>query len=237
MVVNTYMQDIRLISYFFIFYLLRELMNPILKVAVIGGTGKAGKYLIKQLLLQNYQIKLLHRRPEILQLNTPLIEVVKGDARNYEAIWKLLNECDAVLSCLSQPIGERTIFSDATRNIIEGMNEHQISRYITIAGLNVDTPIDNKGPQTQFGTKWMYQNFPETTADRQTEYELLAASNINWTIVRLPLIQQTDHISKIGLSLTDCPGDNISTTNLALFMIAQLNSDHYVKQAPFIANE
>jgi putative NADH-flavin reductase len=211
-------------------------MKPISKVAVLGGTGKAGKYLIKQLLLHNYNINLLHRQPEALQFNAPLINVIKGDARNYDAIHSLLTGCNAVLSCLSQPVGERTIFSDATRNIIKAMDDHQISSYITTAGLNVNTPLDSKSAQTQFGTNWMYQNFPETTADRQTEYELLAASNINWTMVRLPLIQQTYHISKIKVSLTDCPGNDISATNLALFMIAQLSSSDYVKQAPFIAN-
>jgi putative NADH-flavin reductase len=211
-------------------------MNPIIKIAVIGGTGKSGKYLVKQLLLQDYSIKLLHRKPETLQINNPLIEVVKGDARDYSAIYSLLEDCGAVLSCLSQPVGERTIFSDATRNILKAMTAHNISRYITTAGLNVDTPIDRKGAQTQFGTKWMYENYPETTTDRQVEYNLLVASNADWTMVRLPLISQTDDIGEVTVSLEDCPGSNISATDLGLFIIKQLNSVEYVKQAPFIAN-
>lgn len=212
-------------------------MKPIHTVAVIGGTGKAGKYLVKQLLLQNFRIKLLHRKPEILTFDNPLIEVIKGDARDYNAIHTLLNGCDAVLSCLSQPFGEPTVFSDATRNILKAMAVHQISRYITTAGLNVDTPSDQKSAQTQFGTNWMYENFPATTKDRQVEYQLLADSAIDWTMVRLPLISQTDDISKITVSLVDCPGSNISATNLALFMIKALNNDEFVKQAPFIADK
>jgi putative NADH-flavin reductase len=211
-------------------------MNSNIKVAVIGGTGKSGKYLVKQLLLQNFSIKLLHRKPETLQINNPLIEVIKGDARDYNVIYSLLGGCEAVLSCLSQPVGERTIFSDATHNILKAMTVHNISRYITTAGLNVDTRFDNKSAQTQFGTKWMYENYPETTTDRQVEYELLAASNANWTMIRLPLISQTDNIGEVTVSLEDCPGSNISATDLGLFMIKQLNSAEYVKQAPFIAN-
>ena len=211
-------------------------MTPIIKVAVLGGTGKAGKYLVKQLIQQNFQIKLLHRKPETLTINNPLIQVVQGDARDYIAIRNLLQGCNAVLSCLSQPVGERTIFSDATRNILKAMAAHNISRYITTAGLNVDTPIDAKSATTLFGTNWMKQNYPETTADRQLEYELLVASNIDWTMVRLPLIGQTDDTGEIVVSLQDCPSGNISATDLALFMIAQLSSDEYVKQAPFIGN-
>ncbi|MCQ6957375.1 NAD(P)-dependent oxidoreductase [Mucilaginibacter aquariorum] len=212
-------------------------MKPIHRVAVIGGTGKSGKYLVKQLLKQNFAIKLLHRKPETLDIDNPLIEIVKGDARDYNAIHSLLAGCDAVLSCLSQPVGEPTIFSDATRNILKAMAAHNISRYITTAGLNVDTPFDQKSEQTQFGTRWMYENFPTTTADRQVEYQLLTDSHTNWTMVRLPLIIQTDDVGEIIVSLTDCPGNNISATNLALFMIAQLNSAELVNQAPFIADK
>lgn len=212
-------------------------MKPIHTVALIGGTGKAGKYLLKQLLLQKFRIKLLHRKPETLYLNSPLIEIIKGDARDYDAIHTLLQGCDAVLSCLSQPVGEPTIFSDATRNILLAMQAHQISRYITTAGLNVDTPTDQKSEPTQFGTKWMYENFPTTTKDRQVEYQLLADSGIDWTMFRLPLIHQTDDISEINVSLVDCPGNGISAANLALFTIAQLRSKEFVKQAPFIADK
>ncbi|MFA6249483.1 MAG: NAD(P)H-binding protein [Mucilaginibacter sp.] len=212
-------------------------MKPIHIVAVIGGTGKAGKYLVKQLLLQNFRIKLLHRKPETLTFDNPLIEIIKGDARDYKAIYTLLADCDAVLSCLSQPVGEPTIFSDATRNILKAMDAHQISRYITTAGLNVDTPADQKSAQTQFGTNWMYENFPATTKDRQVEYQLLVDSDIDWTMVRLPLIGQTDDISEITVSLVDCPGSNISATNLALFMIKAFSDDEFVKQAPFIADK
>jgi putative NADH-flavin reductase len=207
------------------------------KVAVIGGTDKAGKYLVKQLLLQNFHIKLLHRKPETLSFDNPLVEIIKGDARDYTVIHILLKDCDAVLSCLSQPAGEPTIFSDATRNILRAMHAHQISRYITTAGLNVDAPLDHKSALTQFSTKWMYDNFPLTTKDRQVEYELLADSNVDWTMVRLPLINQTNDVTEIAVDLHDCPGSNISATSLALFMIAQLKSAEFVKQAPFIADK
>jgi putative NADH-flavin reductase len=205
-------------------------------VALIGGTGKAGKYLLKQLLFQNFNVKLLHRKPETLTFDDPLIQVTKGDARDYDAIHALLAGCTAVLSCLSQPVGEPPIFSEATSHILKAMNAQGIRRYITTAGLNVDTPADNKSPQTKAGTKWMYDNFPKTTADRQVEYELLAASSISWTMVRLPLITQTDETGPITVSLTDCPGNNISAANSALFMISQIDSGDFTGKAPFIAD-
>ena len=72
------------------------------------------------------------------------------------------------------------------------MNEFNVWRYIAITGRNVDTPFDNKGHESIVATEWMYKNFPKSTADKQKEYDILAESNINWTLVRLPLIELSE---------------------------------------------
>lgn len=208
------------------------------KIAVIGGTGKSGKYLIKQLLEQGYQIKALVRNPEIFLIKNSLVEVIKGDIKNYEVVQSLICGCDAIISALGLgvPPSEPTIFSLATTNIIRTMNECSVRRYILLTGLNVDSPFDKKGNKTKSATDWMYANFPRSTADRQLEYRILNDSNVDWTLVRLPFIEQSDTSGKIKISLEDCPGDKISTTNLANFLIGQLTDKTYLKKAPFIAN-
>lgn len=211
-------------------------MKNIHKLAVIGSTGKSGKYLVDQLLRHCVSLKLLVRNPKNLQVSSPLIEVIKGDVRDYESVLYLLHGCQAVISTLGQPKGEPSIFSSATRNIIRAMREVDIQRYIAITGLNVDTPFDQKSPRTKYATEWMKSNFPETTTDKQLEYSILSESNIDWTLVRLPLIEQSSTRSEVKVSLKDCPGDRISATDLAHFLIQQLENDIYGKKAPFIAN-
>ena len=210
-------------------------MKPL--IAVIGGTGKSGKYVVKQLLHEGYRIKLLLRQPENLQIDNPLLQPVKGDARNQEAILALLQGCDAVISTLGQPKGETPIFSAATTNVLYAMQAHGISRYIVTTGVNVDTSFDAKGTAAKFATEWMKTNYTATTADKQTEYEILSASGVDWTLVRLPLIEQTDTRNEVNLSLKDCPGSKISAADLAHFLISQLNDGTYYKKAPFIANK
>jgi len=206
------------------------------QIAVIGGTGKSGKYVVQELMNRNIPIKLLLRKTSSFESNNPLIEVVRGDARDYESIYSLLEGCDAIISTLSQPVGEESIFSDATRNILRAMEAQRISRYVVTAGLNVDVIGDEKNEQVRFATDWMYQNYPKTTKDRQVEYELLAESTIDWTMVRLPMIIQTEERFPVEVSLVDCPGENISASDLAVFLADQLLSETYVKKSPFIAN-
>ena len=116
------------------------------------------------------------------------------------------------------------------------MEKAGIRRYILITGLNVDTPSDKKGPITKYATEWMYKNYPKSTDDKQLEYRLLLKSNLDWTLVRLPLIEETDATNEIKVSISDCPGERISAKALAVFLADQLNSTTYIKQSPFIAN-
>lgn len=205
-------------------------------IAVIGGTGKSGKYLVQHLLDNNYSIKLLLRNPENFNLQNPLIEIVKGDARNYESINNLIKDCNVVISTLGQPVGEESIFSGATKNVIKAMNIQNKKRYIVTTGLNVNTPFDNKNKKVKMATDWMYQNYPKTTTDKQKEYEFLTESNLYWTLVRLPLINLTDESFATETNLEDCKGENISATDLGKFLVSQIEDESFIKQSPFFYN-
>lgn len=213
-------------------------MEQLTKIAVIGGTGKSGKYLVHQLLTQGFNLKLLVRNPDQFQIQSPLIEVVHGNVNHYNTVLQLVEGCQAVISTLGlgQPNSETSIFSQATKNVLRAMESCKIPRYIVITGLNVDTPFDQKSPKTQFATDWMKINYPLTTSDKQLEYNLLSESSFDWTLVRLPMIEQTDDKGEIVVSLDDCPDDKISATDLAFFLIGQLSDKTYLRQAPFIAN-
>lgn len=213
-------------------------MKQKIKIAVIGGTGKSGKYLINQLINQGFQLKILLRNPDNLQIRSSLIEVIKGEVTNFSAIHSLIEDCQAVISTLGLgiPASEPTIFSQSTTNVIKAMNECNVHRYIVTTGLNVDTPFDKKSSKTSFGTDWMKKTYPISTADKQLEYEILVNSNIDWTLVRLPLIEQTDERNQVNVDLEDCQGDKISATDLAHFLIEQLSSETFIKKSPFLSN-
>ncbi|MDR6457748.1 putative NADH-flavin reductase [Chryseobacterium vietnamense] len=206
------------------------------KIAVIGGTGKSGQYLVQNLLAKGYQLKLLLRHPENFTLQNPLIEVVQGDARDETAIYQLIEGTDLVISTLGQPKGERSIFSDAAKNIISVMNQHGITRYIVTTGLSVTTLSDHKNERVEMATEWMYQNYPETTTDKQKEYELLLESNLDWTLVRLPLIHLTDENFPTETSLADCKGEGISAADLAAFLASQIEDSEFIRKSPFLYN-
>jgi putative NADH-flavin reductase len=214
----------------------KEIIMKTNTIAVIGGTGKTGHYLVQELLKRKHPMKLLLRTPENFTIENPLIEIVQGDARDSEAVNCLIKDCSAVISKIGQPAREEPIFTDATKNIIQSMNSHGIKRYITITGLNVNTPFDHKNDKVKMATEWMYQNYPKTTKDKQDEYEILVKSNLDWTLVRLPLIIPTSEHFRTETNLTDCPGEKISAADLSEFLVSQIDDEAYIKQSPFLYN-
>ena len=211
-------------------------MNQNIKIAVFGGGGRTGKYLITQLVEKGYRVKLLLRNPESFETKNPLIQVVQGDAIDFAIVNNLIDGCKAVISTIGQRPGEPLVAEQATSNILKAMSRYGVKRYILVAGVNIDTPYDKKGPETIIATNWMKANFPTIQEDRQKAYSLLVESNINWTLVRVPFINFNSGTSDVNVGLDDCRGNKIDAGNIAAFLIGQLSEETYFKKAPFIWN-
>ncbi|MFH6603982.1 NAD(P)-dependent oxidoreductase [Maribacter algicola] len=213
-------------------------MKDTTKIAVVGGTGKSGRYLVQELLKRKFRFKILIRNPDNFKIESPLVEAIVGDVSNLETVRSLIQGCDAAISCLGwgTPPSPNTIFGTATQNILQAMLDYSKRRYIVLSGLHVDTPYDQKSVKTGMATQWMYENYPDFTKDRQLEYETLVKSDSDWTLIRLPVIELTEERRGIITSLEDCLGDRISTTDLADFLIEQLKQSTFIQKAPFLAN-
>ncbi|MFT3822951.1 MAG: NAD(P)H-binding protein [Chitinophagaceae bacterium] len=205
-------------------------------IAVIGGTGKAGKYVVEQLVQQQLSFKLLLRNPAAFSLQYPLMEIVQGDACNPDDTYTLLRNCHAVISTLGQPQGQPVIFSQAATNIVNAMNALKIHRYVAVTGLSIDVPGDKKSERVAQLSAYMRQSFPHIIADKQKEYEVLKNSNVDWTLVRVPMIVQTTTSTGVKISEEDCPGDHINAPDLAGFLLQQLADTNYIRKAPFVAS-
>ncbi|WP_373399938.1 NAD(P)H-binding protein [Algoriphagus halophilus] len=116
------------------------------KIAVIGGTGKSGTYLVKELLSRNFHVNLLVRNPEKIPEDSHNLTVIIGDVLMENKVEKLIQGCDAVVSTLGLGIPASTpdLFEKASLIILKTMSSFGIKRYILTTGLNVTTPSDQK---------------------------------------------------------------------------------------------
>lgn len=206
-------------------------------IAVIGGNGKAGRYLVKELLQHDHRIRLLLRHPEQFPVSDPRIAIVPGDVRDIKAVNTLLEGSSALISTLGQPKGEPVpLFSEAARIVGRALEAQGLKRAILLTGLSIDLPGDRKSERVAALSAYMRQAFPEIIADKQREYEIWRDSAADWTLVRVPLIALTDERQGIAVSLEDCPGEIIGGADLAAFLVGQLADDRYFRQSPFVAS-
>ena len=211
-------------------------MKQQIRIAVLGGGGRTGKYLVNNTIDRGFQIKLLLRKPEEFQIKSSLIEIVKGDATDSEAICNLVQGCQAVISTVGQRSGEPLVASQAVMNVLEAMDKFGLKRFISLAGLNVDTPFDRKSAETSMATEWMKANFPEIHDDRRKAYSILSASEVDWTLIRVPFIEFLDAAGELAVNLEDCPSSKINAGSLAIFIVDQLFDESFIRKAPFVAS-
>lgn len=212
-------------------------MKQAIKVALLGATGKAGQYLLQELLTKGYQVKSLIRKPKEYTISHPALEIVAGDIKDLATANQLIEGCNVVISAIGQNKDDVLISSLATENIIKAMEKFKLSRYILLTGSNLEVPGDQKSAKNLEGTAWMKATFPVFVADKQKAYEILTTSSIDWTIVRLPWIEKTTERRGLVVDLRDCLEELISTTDLADFLISQLTDTTYLKKAPFVASK
>jgi uncharacterized protein YbjT (DUF2867 family) len=210
-------------------------------IALIGATGMAGRYILQSALEQGYPIKVLARTPEKLGALESRIEIVEGDARDPEAIARLVRDSDVVITALGPVKADggaaRMISTASTDNVINAMEEAGISRYIIVSGAAVVVP----GDQRNFTGWWMRQlvrlRLGDVLADKQGEYELVAGSDLEWTLVRCPLIDSQPYISSPRVSLLTPDSFHLRAGELADFIVREIEAPSFLKQAPFLYSE
>ncbi|TXR98560.1 NADH-flavin reductase [Bacillus sp. SH7-1] len=206
------------------------------KIAILGANGKAGKYLVKEALKKGYEVKILTRDSNNMTITNENIETIIGDARDFSSIRELLKGCQVVVNAVGQPKNESYIFSTVTKHVLKAMKEFKIKRYIVISGGSLNVTGDQKGMVNKIGATLFKLFLPKMMQDKYKELQTIQGSDVDWTIVRLPFVMEGRGIGKIKESLVDMPGMKIQNSDIAPFVIKEINSKRYVGKCPFISN-
>ena len=210
-------------------------MNQKKTIAVLGGGGRTGKFLVAKLIDQGYRLKVLLRSLENFEVHHSSVETIKGDAIDPKAVHALVKNSHAVISTVGQRKNEPLVAHAATANILKAMEHHKIRRYLLVGGVNIETPYDKKGAPTLAATEWMKANFPSIQEDRQKAYSALLESPLDWTLIRVPMIEFTEAGGNLMVNREDCLGTKITAGAIVDFLIQQLSDDQFYRQAPFIS--
>jgi putative NADH-flavin reductase len=204
-----------------------EAMN----VLVIGAAGKSGEALVNEALAAGHRVTAFVRGAA--QYKKAHVKVVEGDVLDAAAVDAAVAGQDAVIDASGgkTPWKVTTMETNAAHNIVEAMRRNGVRRLLKISVVGAGKSVKNAGFFNEHVLmRTLLRGLLVDKAGMEAE---IAGSNLNWTLVRPPML--TDH-EKTGIArvLSTESGEKahkIGRADLAAFMVEQLESGRYLRQA------
>ena len=213
-----------------------------MKETIFGATGFSGQAILADSIKQGHEVTILVRDASKIPIKHQNLTIVEGNVLNPQTVASVLHHQEAVIQCLGvsgKGDGKPTTFiSDATKIIVDEMQNQKIKRLIAMSNVGAGNSI---AFQPWFFTKIILPYFMKwlkvIIEDKNRMEPIIMNSNLDWTIVRCPNIVDKPAKGRCNTTL-DGKGLKLSITlpDLSKFMIDQLTQKVFIKQAPSVSN-
>ncbi|MEV8373595.1 NAD(P)H-binding protein [Kribbella sp. NPDC056861] len=203
-----------------------------MKLAILGATGATGRYLVAAALDRGHQVTALVRRPGAFDTAPGLIEHVWIDLTDAATLTEVLIGSDAVISTLGGAAkGPTTVCADAIRTTLTAMTSAKITRLVVLSAHGVLETHD----RSLFSLA-VWAGVGEKMKDKEAMERLITGSELDWTIVRPPMLKDIPAIGKyqVGEELPIRLWDSIGREDLAGFLLREVEDPRFVRKYPRI---
>src|SRR5690554_3315627 len=144
-----------------------------MKIYLLGATGRVGQRILAKAIADDHTITALVRSPAKIKLRSDRLTPVKGDALIEQDIFESMAGCDVVISALNTD--KNRVLSRSMPLILKAMEEHEISRIITIGTAGI---LQSRSQPELYRFQSRDSKRRSTTAaeDHRDAYEILAQS-------------------------------------------------------------
>jgi putative NADH-flavin reductase len=212
-----------------------------MKIALFGATGPTGRFVIEEALRQGHSLSVYTRDATKLQAFNGQIDIVVGNLQDKGAIAKCLRGSDAVISALGpnglKVQGDRPVMHGLS-NIIAAMKQSNIRRLIQISTAAYRDPKDGFAFNVRAFALLFKVIARKGFEDIRATAELIAKSDLEWTLVRIPNLKDGPAAGAIdtGWYGKTKLGMKLSRGNLAKFLVEQVDDVRFIRAAPGIAD-
>lgn len=209
--------------------------RPSTRLLIIGASGGTGRQLVTQALERGHAVTAFVRKPSSFPIKHPQLQIIQGDVLNYPAVETAMQGQDAVLSAL----GHKRFFyptriqSEGTRNILRAMEIHSVPRLVCETSLGLGDSVGRLGLYFTFFVIPVI--LPFYFWDKTRQEQLIAASKIEWVIVRPGMLTngRKQNIYRHGLKIGNFIWTvRISRADVADFMLNQVADNTYLRTSP-----
>jgi putative NADH-flavin reductase len=210
-----------------------------MRVLVIGASGKTGHEVVRQALAAGHEVTAFVRDPSRLEIREPRLTVVRGDVRSVDDLRRALAGQDAVISTLggrakdamTRPLSGKPsggVMEASTAALIEAAGEAGVRRVVMLSTFML-------APNFRAGIlKPLVLYYKGMNDDKRAGEKVLKKSPLDWTIVyatRLTDGERSGRERLVPVTESVTPRSNMSRSDAAAFLLAQLENDAAIRKA------
>lgn len=216
------------------------------RILILGATGRTGNIALKLALERNYDVTILVRDPEQLNLNTRQVTIIKGTPTHIDDLRKAMVGCNAIISFLAALPDKKMItlkkiqspdtLKTSIQNTITVMGEQNVNRIMILSAVGT-------GDSFKYLPWFIKQAFKLTNMsivfdDHHAQEQLVQKSDFDWTIVRAVGLSDHQEPKKVVVDLDTKPENfKISRKHVAQFFIDNLFFQGYFKRTVMISEK
>ncbi len=218
-----------------------------MKMAIFGGSGRTGQWILKEGLERGHDLVALMRSPGKVTGTSPRLHIIEGSTTRIDDVRKAVKGVDAVLSALNinrssdlpwaKVTSPKDLISSSIKNAIDAMHEEHVKRIVVVSAYGVRETKEKIGAIGRF---FLYgTNIKYAYLDHERQEQLLAASDLDWTALRPTRLQDNEDVRDVIASIDGVPKPkgSISRRNLARFMLDCAEKGLHVRQAPTVSQK
>jgi putative NADH-flavin reductase len=211
---------------------------PDKKLLVIGASSGIGLATVQAACESGLSVTAFARRASQMPFSHNALTKIDGDALVATDVNHALQNIDAVVLSLGVPFNLRlftgpiTLFSAATKVVLQQMQKVGVQRLVCITGFGAGDSIRAIHPLQRIGFNLV---FGRAYGDKSIQEEQIVASNLQWTIARPGVL--TNGMRKPYQILTQPDtwrNGIISRANVADFVVSAIIEESYIGQSPVL---
>lgn len=207
------------------------------KLLIMGASRGVGLETVKAALSSGHEVRAFARSAASIPVRDERLEKFRGDARNADDVRRALEGMDAVVQTLGADPNLRvlfegtTLFSEATRILVDAMERNGPKRLVTVTGFGAGDSRDHLGPLFRMAFTVTLRRVYD---DKDVQEQIIKASGLDWTIAR-PGFLRDGRATGLYRALTN-PADwklgSIRRADIARFLLDEIERPQFLRQTP-----
>ena len=208
------------------------------RILVIGASRGIGLATVKAACDNGWAVKAFSRHASDLAYSHNNLTKIDGNALLAPDVERALRDVDAVVLSLGVPFnlklftGPITLFSSATRVVLEQMQQQNVKRLVCITGFGAGDSIGAIHPLQRVGFNLV---FGRAYADKSAQETAIKSSSADWTIARPGVLTNgRQKPYKTLVAAETWRNGIISRANVAVFVINTIAHGDHIGEAPVL---